>query len=181
MRVRWLIAAATAAVVVAGCAGANGAGGPTARPTGYAPTAAAQQAATPVPTADATPAPSEASGPATYDSWVERQGFGGSSGLNELRKGAEWLMNNPASATPFDVETWMKTADHLATWLDQNPASACWTDYHARVRASLARLHDAFVAARDARVAGRLIPADVSTALVTEAHAAYDLPEPAGC
>jgi hypothetical protein len=120
-------------------------------------------------------------GPVDYAAWVERQGFGGSSGLNEVAKETRWMQDNPTAVTPFDIQTTQKLIDHLAAWLDENPAAACWADYHATVRATLGRMHDAYITAHDTRAAGNYVPADVVTALVNDAEAAFGIPAPAGC
>jgi hypothetical protein len=75
----------------------------------------------------------------------------------------------------------MRLTDNLAAWLDSHPATACWADYHATMRASLDRIKSAFAAARDARAAGDSVTPEVGAQLVKETQAAVDLPEPAGC
>jgi hypothetical protein len=120
-------------------------------------------------------------GPVDYAAWVERQGFGGSSGIKEVAKETNWMRDHPAEVTAFDIQTTMRFVDHLATWLDGNPATACWTDYHATVRATLGRIHDAEIQARDARAAGNYVPTDVVTSLVRDANALDAMPAPAGC
>ena len=93
----------------------------------------------------------------------------------------KFLQANAYTVTLFDVDDSAKRADHLATWLDQNPPTACWADYHAAMQTALGKIHDGFVAAHDNVAGGHSIPADVATSLVTEAQAAYDMPAPAGC
>jgi hypothetical protein len=116
-----------------------------------------------------------------YAAWVERQGFGGSSGLHQLLNDVKFLQANAYSATLFDVDDGAKLADHLSTWLDQNPPTACWADYHAAIRSDLGKIHDDFVPVHDNVAGGHSIPADVATALVTEVQAAFDMAAPAGC
>jgi hypothetical protein len=161
----------------------------TPRPATQPPIASASP--TPGATASPTPEPSVAAaesaspaasdGPVAYSAWVERQGFGGSSGLAEVAKETNWMRDHPTEVTAFDIQTTLRFVDHLATWLDENPATACWSDYHATVRATLGRMHDAYTKAHDARAAGNLVPADIVTSLVTDANAADAMPAPAGC
>ena len=181
---------AAVAVLLAACSGAA-APSATPPPTPVAATPALTPAATPSATAAATPAAVESSaasasaaasgGPVGYAAWVERQGFGGSSGLNEVAKETHWMQDHPTEVTAFDIQTTQRFIDHLATWLDQNPATACWTEYHATVRATLGRMHDAYITAHDARAAGSYVPNDVAAALVKDAEAAESMPPPPGC
>ena len=117
-------------------------------------------------------APAASGGPVDYAAWVERQGFGGSSGLNQLLNDVNFLQANAYTATLFDVDDGAKLADHLATWLDQNPPTACWADYHAAMRTPSARSTTTSSPAHDNVAGGHSIPADVATKLVTEAQAA---------
>jgi hypothetical protein len=125
--------------------------------------------------------PAASGGPVNYAAWVDRQGFGGSSGLKEVAKETNWMRDHPTEVTAFDIQTTLRFVDHLATWLDENPATACWSEYHTTVRATLGRMHDAYTTAHDARAAGNLVPTDVVTSLVTDANAADAMPAPAGC
>ena len=171
-----LAASALVPLLLVACAATSGAAAPTDRPATEPtprPTPALPSAA-----ADATTAPG---GPADYALWVERQGFGGSSGLRQVLKGATWIRDHAFEATVFDVDNEMGFADRLAGWLDKNPPAPCWADYHAAVRATLDRLLDAYGAAHDARVAGHSVPIEVGATLVAEAQSAFDLPAPAGC
>jgi hypothetical protein len=150
---------------------------PTAVPTPSAvstPTAVASQAA-------ASPQASASGGPVDYAAWVERQGFGGSSGLKEVAKETEWMRDHPSEVTPFDIQTTQRFIDHLAAWLDEHPATPCWADYHTTVRAALGRMHDAYITAHDTRTAGNQVAADVVAALVNDADNAATLADPAGC
>ena len=181
-----LAAALVVTVLLGACAATSGAAGP-ARST--APTAAAsnpgattaaatEKPATPSPVAAATASPG---GPVDFALWLDRQGFGGSSGLRQVLKSANWVNDNGAFASASDVEIEMGYAERLAGWLDAHPATACWADYHAAVRATLDRVLAGFAAARDARAAGQPVPLDVGATLASDAQAAYDLPAPAGC
>ena len=186
----WLLILAASALALGACSGRPGGAGPSAT----AATAATQSLATPTPEPTASPQPSspaaEASasaapaasgGPVEYAAWVERQGFGGSSGLHQLLNDVKFLQANAYSVTLFDVDDGAKLADHLAAWLDQNPPTACWADYHAAIRSDLGKIHDDFVPIHDNVAGGHSIPGDVATALVTEVQAAFDTAAPAGC
>jgi len=186
----WLLILAASALALGACSGRPGGAGPSAT----AATAPTQSLATPTPEPTASPQPSspaaEASasaapaasgGPVEYAAWVERQGFGGSSGLHQLLNDVKFLQANAYSVTLFDVDDGAKLADHLAAWLDQNPPTACWADYHAAIRSDLGKIHDDFVPVHDNVAGGHSIPGDVATALVTEVQAAFDTAAPAGC
>ena len=167
------------------CAATSGAAAPsrgaTAATTAHPTTAAASARPTPVRPSAAVAATPSPGGPAAYALWVERQGFGGSSGLRQVLKGAKWMRDNAFTATVFEVEDEMGYAKRLAGWLDEHPAAPCWTEYHATVRATLDRVLNAYAAARDARATGHGIPLEVGATLVAEAQFAFDLPAPAGC
>ena len=186
----WLLILAATAVALGACSGPPGGAGPTATPA--TPPTQSPVPSTPEPTASPQPsspaaeasasvAPAASGGPVDYAAWVERQGFGGSSGLHQLLNDVKFLQANAYAATLFDVDDGAKLADHLATWLDQNPPTACWADYHAAIRSDLGKIQDDFVPAHDNVAGGHSIPADVATKLVTEAQAAYDMAAPAGC
>ena len=185
-----LLILAASALAVGACSGPTGGAGPSAT----AATAPTQSLATPTPEAtassqpsspaaeaSASAAPAASGGPVEYAAWVERQGFGGSSGLHQLLNDVKFLQTNAYSAKLFDVDEGAKLADHLSTWLDQNPPTACWADYHAAIRSDLGKIHDDFVPVHDNVAGGHSIPADVATALVTEVQAAFDMAAPAGC
>jgi hypothetical protein len=159
-----------AAVAPSATAVSTSAGGSTAAP----PTPAASAAA-------ASPDATESGGPVDFAAWIERQGFGGSSGLNELAKETHWMQDHPAEVTAFDIQTTLRLADHLASWLDEHEPTACWADYHATVRTTLHGMHDAYVTAAAARAAGKIVPTDVVVALVKDADAAESLAQPPGC
>jgi hypothetical protein len=133
------------------------------------------------PTASPTAAATPDIGPADYATWVEIQGFGGSSGLREILKAAHWTQDHPTEGSAFDISEDMRLVDYLAAWLDAHDATACWAEYHATMRAMLDRIHDAFSAARDARAAGNMVPTEVGVQLVTESEAAFNLAAPPAC
>ena len=186
----WLLILAASAFALGACSGPPGGAGPSATPA-TAPTqspvsstpepTASPQPSNPATEASASVPPAASGGPVDYAAWVERQGFGGSSGLHQLLNDVKFLQANAYAATLFDVDDGAKLADHLATWLDQNPPTACWADYHAAIRSDLGKIHDDFAPAHDNVAGGHSIPADVATKLVTEAQAAYDMAAPAGC
>jgi hypothetical protein len=171
-----------AALLLVACAATSGGAAPhgTAGPSAAPPDATSGPATTAYPTATDAAAPS-AGGPVDYALWVERQGFGGSSGLRQVLKGANWIRDHSFEATVFEVDDELGYATRLATWLDEHPPTACWTEYHAIVRATLDRVLDAYAAAHDARAAGEGIPLEVGETLVAEAQAAFDVPAPSGC
>jgi hypothetical protein len=164
-------------IALAACTGSAGAAvskassAPVSAPA-VAPSVAASPAAAPA----ASPG-----GPVDYAAWVERQGFGGSSGLHQVVNEVHFLHDRPVEVTQFDLDNGLRLVDHLATWLDENPATACWADQHATIRAALGRLHDGYSAARDAAAAGKYVRVEVTKALVEQAEAAYALPAPTGC
>jgi len=180
----WILIMTTTAVALA--AGAGGSGTPI--PTATASPVPVTPAATPSPEPSAAavdpsanPSPAPSGGPVDYAAWVERQGFGGSSGLHQLLNEVQFVQRDAFTITLFDLDTGARLADHLAGWLDQNPPTACWADYHAAVRAALGKIHDGYAAAHDAVAGGHSVPADVAAALVTETQAAFDMAPPAGC
>ena len=187
----WLLVLAASAAALGACSGPPGGAGPsataaTAATQSLAPTptpeaTASSQPSSPAAEASASAAPAASGGPVEYAAWVERQGFGGSSGLHQLLNDVKFLQANAYSVTLFDVDDGAKLADHLAAWLDQNPPTACWADYHAAIRSDLGKIHDDFVPVHDNVAGGHSIPADVATALVTEVQAAFDMAAPAGC
>ena len=179
----WILVITTTAAALAACAG----GSATPIPATASPVVATP-AATPSPEPSAAAVdPSESAsatpsgGPVDYAAWVERQGFGGSSGLHQLLNEVEFVRRDAYSVNLFDLDTGARLADHLATWLDENPPTACWADYHAAVRAALGKIHDGYAAAHDAVAGGHGVPADVARSLVTETQAAFDMAPPAGC
>ena len=186
----WLLILAASALAVGACSGPTGGAGPSATAataptqslaTPTAEATASSQPSSPAAEASASAAPAASGGPVEYAAWVERQGFGGSSGLHQLLNDVKFLQTNAYSAKLFDVDEGAKLADHLSTWLDQNPPTACWADYHAAIRSDLGKIHDDFVPVHDNVAGGHSIPADVATALVTEVQAAFDMAAPAGC
>jgi hypothetical protein len=146
-----------------------------------APSVTPTPPATASPEAVSSPAASGSGGPVDYAAWVERQGFGGSSGLREVAKETRWMHDNPTAVTPFDIQSTQRLVDHLITWLEQNAPTACWADYHATVQATLGRIHAGYVTAHDTRASGSAVPDDVVASLVKDADAAAALPDPAGC
>jgi hypothetical protein len=166
-----LSAACSGAAVTPGTASvAPSSGGSTPAPRSPASSAAAES-----------PAATGSGGPVDYAAWIERQGFGGSSGLNELAKETHWMQDHPAEVTAFDIQTTLRLADNLASWLDEHAPTACWADYHAEVRATLHGMHDAYVTAAAARTAGNNVPTDVVVGLVKDADTVHGLADPAGC
>jgi hypothetical protein len=145
------------------------------------PTASPAPSATPAAVASTASSATPDTGPADFATWVEIQGFGGSSGLNEVLKAAKWTQEHPAEGNAFDIEGDMRLVANLAEWLDDHAATPCWSDYHQTMRASLDRIHEGFAAAAEARAASRIVPQEVAAQLVAVSQAAYDLPKPEGC
>lgn len=177
-RGRFLIGAALA-ITIAGCTAAQ-----PQTPSAVAATAtsaATPQSSTPGPGESVAASADASSGPVGYEAWVERQGFGGSSGLRQAINDAQFIKANAYTVTAFDVDDGARRIDLLAAWLDEHPPTACWADYHAAMRSALGRAHDGYVSAREARTAGTSIPTDVAAALVDEIQAAYDVAAPTGC
>src|SRR3954447_2220097 len=172
-------------IVLTACSGrAGGPAGPSA-PAASAPRSApAIPAATGVPssgaTAEAAPSASAGAsgGPVVYDAWVERQGFGGSSGLHQVFNDTEYTEAHRGQVTAFDLEQGLRMVDHLAAWLAEHPPTACWADYHATATTAPGRLHDGYATAHDSVESGQSVPVDVATGLAQEAEAAYSLPAP---
>lgn len=165
---RTLLTGSVLAALVAACGSAA-----VASPTGNSAVAAS-------PTVAATPEPT-VFGPTAFADWTERQGFGGSDGLHNVSKLAAWLVDHAYDATPFDLASDSHDIDGLISWLDAHPATACWTAYHATVRASLETLAAGYVQARAARAAGRSVPIDLAASMRDVSQQAYALATPADC
>jgi hypothetical protein len=161
-RSRLLVVVGLAATLIAGC-GQSGA-----KPSAPPASTLTAVAATP-------------SGPVAFAEWTARQGFGGSSGLANMNKLAKWLDAHRGDATPFDLTSDSHDIDGLIAWLDQHPASSCWADYHAAMRALLAKLQGPYATAIQARTDGAAVTIGTSLQIVAGAQAAVDLPAPAGC
>jgi hypothetical protein len=177
-RLAWasnLLVTLTLTAGLAACTGAPQAPPPTDVPA--PPSGPAVVEPTASPTAPATPDV----GPADYAAWVEIQGFGGSSGLRQVLKEAQWIQDHPTEGSAFDIGEDMRLADDLAAWLDAHDATPCWAEYHATMRGMLDRIHDAFSAAHDARAAGKAVPLEVAAQVVSESEAAFNLAAPPAC
>lgn len=134
----------------------------------------------PSPSAAPTAAPSVA-GPSAFADWTARQGFGGSSGVRMVNTLTAWLVDNSSQITVANLDGDVADIGHLVEWLDAHPATACWADYHAAMRASLVLIEDGYATARTAVVAGKLAPLDALTAIHAESQKALDMPAPAHC
>lgn len=119
----------------------------------------------PSPTSD--PSPRGTNGPTTWAAWVERQGFGGGSGLREIVKGSAWLHENGSRAAAYDVTFWGQLATSLGRWLDTHPATECWADYHAAIRSVLSRMEPEFASLQQIADASRPLPAEATAALAS--------------
>jgi len=154
-------------IILLGASSAACAGG-TAVPVATPPSAAPSAASSPA-------------GPSSYAAWVARQGFGGSSGLREVLKGATWVSDHAADAPVFDIDDWTGVAKGLRAWLQEHPATACWQAYRSLIIGGLDGVVEAFGAAHADRAANQPIPADVAKDLVQRAQATFETPEPTGC
>lgn len=129
----------------------------------------------------ATPAPTPTNGPAAYADWVARQGFGGSSGLNNVLKLAKWLSDNASNATTYDITADRDDIARLISWLDEHPATACWTAYHQHMQTELGSLATLYDRAIAERTSGPYVPYDIAQEILAAAQVAFDEPAPAGC
>jgi hypothetical protein len=120
-------------------------------------------------------------GPTDFAAWTERQGFGGSSGLANIAKLVRWVRDHPGEESSWNVDDETTDILRLAAWLDQHPATACWADYHATVRASLDALAADYAKAKVDIQAGGIVSTSLIDAMVGEANRAEALPAPAGC
>jgi len=140
------------------------------------PAASSRAATAPVVTPAAT-----AAGPTAFADWVARQGFGGSSGLNNINKLVIYLNEHGSTYALADIDADAADVAHLLAWLDAHPATACWTAYRATMTASLQTLVNDYTAVHAAVAAGRTPPLDVTTAMADESAAAKALPQPPNC
>jgi hypothetical protein len=138
-------------------------------------------AATPSPTPPAATSTPTTAGPTAFADWIAREGFGGSSGLNNVNKLVIYLNEHSTTYALFDIDADAADVASLLAWLDAHPATACWTEYHAAVRASLHDLVDGYAAVHAAVSAGRTPPIDVTVAMAATSAAAKALPAPASC
>ena len=92
-----------------------------------------------------------------------------------------WLGDHEVDATLFDLDEDAGDIAKLATWLDTHQPTACWTDYHAAVRADLTKLAADYVTARAAIAANSSAPADVVADMEATSKAALAMPAPSDC
>jgi hypothetical protein len=137
--------------------------------------------ATPSATAPAATSTPTTPGPTAFADWIAREGFGGSSGLNNVNKLVIYLNEHSTSYALFYIDADAADVASLLAWLDAHPATACWTEYHAAVRSSLHDLVDGYAAVHAAVSAGRTPPIDVTVAMAATSAAAKALPAPANC
>lgn len=140
---------------------------------GSAPAAPAQPTPQPSPTT---------SGPTDFAAWIARQGFGGSSGLNEANKLILWIGDHPDQITVamLDQEE-IPAVRGLSTWLALHPPTNCWADYHATVSAGLRTLEDDLGKARSAVDAGEGLDAELAAAMADLSGDLEAIPAPADC
>jgi hypothetical protein len=161
------------AVLAAGC----GSAAPSARPSATA-SLAASATTSGAPSASTNPS---ATGPTAYAAWIERQGFGGSSGLNNVVKLIRLVAERPGDETTFEIDDEATDIQSLVTWLDAHPPTACWADYHAAVRASLVKVLAAYAVGRTVVDGGAPFPADAARSMVEEADRVLGVPGPTNC
>lgn len=135
----------------------------------------------PAPASAAQAPVASAAGPTAYAAWTERQGFGGSAGLNNIAKLARWVRDNPGEETAWNNADETKDIASLAAWLDSHPATSCWADYHATVRASLASLLADYAEALAPINANESVPGPLADRMVADAEKAQKLPDPPNC
>jgi hypothetical protein len=165
---RSVLAGVLATVIAAGCSG----------PSGTSTAGASPAAGSPATVSTAAPT---VFGPTPFADWTARQGFGGSSGLNNVKKLGAWLVEHAAEVQVFDLDSNSGDVVGLIGWLDAHPATPCWADYHAAIRGSLETVAAGYADARAALAAGKPLPLDVATAIRDETQTAYAMPEPASC
>ena len=157
-RAAWFVA--TVAVIVATCSGPG--------------------AASPAVQGELATAPPTAAGPTSYTAWLERQGFGGSSGINQVVRGVEFVQSHP-DATLFDLDDIATDNLHLIEWLDAHPATACWSAFHDAIRAQLVQVRDALAVLRADKAAGSSLDATEIAQALTAAQGAEAMPAPTAC
>lgn len=117
---------------------------------------------------------------ATFKDWVERQGFGGGSGLNGLSKAPRFLRDN-AGRPGADLDTWATIAVGLQRWLGEHPPTACWADYHAVMAGHVADMASNLLDLQTLARTGTTLPDDRIEALEAAIEAALAIPKPTGC
>ena len=127
------------------------------------------------------PDPTGPAGPTDYAAWVETQGFGGSDGLNEVHKIAQYVFDHAGFESGFNLTADIAVPSRLTAWLDGHPATACWTTYHTKVRALLGTVLAGYTSAEPVVKNGGPIPTDTVNAILAAAAAAEALPAPANC
>jgi len=140
-------------------------------------------AASPSTAPTTSPSPSSTSaGPTSFADWMTRQGFGGSSGLQQVARSADYVVEHPGEETLFSIdEEDLPTIDGLLKWLDSHPATECWSDYHAAVRAGLVGVRDGYLKAREAVVAGATFPSELAATNAELAQGLLTIAAPPGC
>jgi hypothetical protein len=160
-------ASAFLVLVLVGCGGTT---------TSSAPTSPAGVAS---PSPGATGA--ETFGPTPYSLWVNRQGFGGTSGVRQIAKGSEYLQEHTAAEAAGDLMLWAALPGDLGEWLDQHPPTPCWATYHAAMREALRKVdvdfHEVVVLAS----AGSSVPTDLTARLAADVAGAEALQAPTNC
>jgi hypothetical protein len=154
-------AALMVALIVAGCGGS--ASGATRAP------------------ASASPSPGPTAGPTSYAAWIEREGFGGQSGLRGFKKAGDWVVQHPTEETSFMIDSDVGDIRRIVQWLDAHPPTSCWADYHAATRRSLETIVAAYAQLRISVEASQPPPLDIVAAIGAEGDTAFARPEPTNC
>ena len=157
------LAVAALAVAIGGCSGA------------------AVATPSPVPATTSPTAAATAAGPAAFADWTERQGFGGSSGLNNVNKLAKWLTEHRYDVTAFDLDNDGGDVVALVGWLDAHPATACWAEFHTAIRKALQAIADGYAQSKLDLARAGSVDVDVANAMYAESQRAFAMPAPANC
>lgn len=155
---RTLVCLLVAASVAAACGGANGT--TSASATAPSPTAA---------------------GPTSWAAWIEHQGFGGGTGINEVRRRASWIADHDGREELFYLDRDIALVTRLIGWLDAHPPTDCWAGHHAQIRAGLVAVLEGWTAARPTVEVGGIIPAELVASVSEAAQAADGLQAPVAC
>jgi len=121
-------------------------------------------------------------GPTDFAAWTARQGFGGSSGLNEVHKLIDWIGDHPTEVTVemLDQEE-IAEVRGLSAWLALHPPTDCWADSHAVVSAALGTLEDSLATVRSSVGAGKGLPTATAAEMADLSGNIEAMPAPAGC
>jgi hypothetical protein len=177
-----LVCVTVGALVLAVACSASGA--PSAGLTGPTPGPSATSAAVPsggLSAASASEPDPTSAGPTPLAGWIEHQGFGGSSGINQVTKATAINAEDVQDVTLFYLDDDAGLVSALISWLDTHPATGCWADLHANTRELLKRIAVSYAKARPVVAAGDFFPSDVAETLQADGLALKALVAPADC